>query len=985
MLDAFSYSGINVEAVRFNGRLPKEIDLTNARIDFENTTILIDHLHIELSPLALLKKELLIEKLNADGVTFEKIPTSAAGGHIAPPLTITIRSFDIRDLHYPSLPAFSCHGKFQIKPNGHASLNCEIEEPFEAHALAQGTFDNFSLSLSGQFQEFLFKVHVVKKENEPFEFPRLLIAGHGIRVEGNFLLDEKKHLAKGNLQLLAKPFGQPVTAAGSIAGSWEGNRFTGTLEAGGQFLGETWALVTPLSADKTNGVALEELHLKSPLFDGTGDLFWKNGHFSGHLASELNLLLMPYYSLSGHLASTIAFDEEISVDALVTEFSAGSFSCQDASIQGRSKHNAKIELHEAKWNTLNVDAATLTAEKTGENWHSFLSVVGPVLSGQLEGFFRPGQIIVQEASGQYLGVPFNTETPSFIAWSKDQLNVQPLALHVGENGTVSLSLGQAKEKTECQLKLHAFPLSLLSSSLIGDLEMALVVQEINDKTNGQIQASISNALMLVQGDQYVPAKGQLEANLDRNQLHLKANVDVRDSLISSIDLSLPVRIELWPQVWEVYADQATSGTLHCNGKIEEVLDFFRLGMHRLQGNTTCDLSLQGTLANPELKGSFSMENGAYENYLTGTELTDIKAEIKADGNHLILTALTAQDTVKKGKFTATGDLLVSLPEHFPFHLALDFTRMNIVQIDLIAAEAEGHLTIDGDLHSALAKGRIEIVESDIAIPDKIPRSYPDLQVVYKHAQKAAAPPPPKKPYPLNLDIAIDAPEGIFIDGRGLHSEWHGQFAVGGTFTNPSALGKLELIHGEFVFAGRRFQLTEGALSLQGKPYEMPSINIAATTSEKAISITAHIVGPLNKPQITFQSTPPLPMSGILSYLIFGKDLSEVSGIQALQLAGTIASVAGEGPDILEMVRKALGVDRLQIVLTPSGAEGGETLALEIGKIVFPGFTVFIRQGAEDSAPYIGIEVDLTHGFTFGAESIQQPEQGKFSLNWNLNY
>ena len=127
------------------------------------------------------------------------------------------------------------------------------------------------------------------------------------------------------------------------------------------------------------------------------------------------------------------------------------------------------------------------------------------------------------------------------------------------------------------------------------------------------------------------------------------------------------------------------------------------------------------------------------------------------------------------------------------------------------------------------------------------------------------------------------------------------------------------------------------------------------------------------------------MSGILSYLLFGKDLSEVSGIQALQLASTIATVAGEAPDILEMTRKSLGVDRLQIVLTPSATEGEETIALQIGKIIFPGFLVSIKQGAEDSSPNIAIEVDLTQGFTFEAESQQQPEQGKFSLKWNLNY
>jgi autotransporter translocation and assembly factor TamB len=127
------------------------------------------------------------------------------------------------------------------------------------------------------------------------------------------------------------------------------------------------------------------------------------------------------------------------------------------------------------------------------------------------------------------------------------------------------------------------------------------------------------------------------------------------------------------------------------------------------------------------------------------------------------------------------------------------------------------------------------------------------------------------------------------------------------------------------------------------------------------------------------------MSSIFSYLLFGQDLSEVSGSQALQLASTVATFAGEGPDILELTRKSLGIDRLQIVMTPTGTAGEETLSLQVGKIVFPGFLVIIKQGADDSSPNIAIEVDLTHGFTFEAESEQQPAQGKFSLQWNLNY
>ena len=102
-------------------------------------------------------------------------------------------------------------------------------------------------------------------------------------------------------------------------------------------------------------------------------------------------------------------------------------------------------------------------------------------------------------------------------------------------------------------------------------------------------------------------------------------------------------------------------------------------------------------------------------------------------------------------------------------------------------------------------------------------------------------------------------------------------------------------------------------------------------------------------------------------------------MQAIQLAQVVVSLSGgKGPNILETIRKRLGVDRLNIVSTGSADE----ITVQIGKYITRGVMVTLSQSQTSSN--IIVEVDLKKGFIFQAET-QEEEEGKFSLKWNKNY
>ena len=91
------------------------------------------------------------------------------------------------------------------------------------------------------------------------------------------------------------------------------------------------------------------------------------------------------------------------------------------------------------------------------------------------------------------------------------------------------------------------------------------------------------------------------------------------------------------------------------------------------------------------------------------------------------------------------------------------------------------------------------------------------------------------------------------------------------------------------------------------------------------------------PQLTFQSNPHLPTSSILARILFNKEISDISHPEALQLANTLMSLSGgAGPDVLEAIRKSIGVDRLTIV---SAQPGSDQIAVQIGKYLTKGVLI----------------------------------------------
>ena len=103
----------------------------------------------------------------------------------------------------------------------------------------------------------------------------------------------------------------------------------------------------------------------------------------------------------------------------------------------------------------------------------------------------------------------------------------------------------------------------------------------------------------------------------------------------------------------------------------------------------------------------------------------------------------------------------------------------------------------------------------------------------------------------------------------------------------------------------------------------PQVGVEAVHQGEDIIVTVRVSGPAAKPEIDISSQPELPQDEILSRMLFGKQVTDLSGAQAAQLAAAVAELSGatgSGPGFMEKIRRGLGVDVLQF-----GGESGTSV------------------------------------------------------------
>jgi len=369
--------------------------------------------------------------------------------------------------------------------------------------------------------------------------------------------------------------------------------------------------------------------------------------------------------------------------------------------------------------------------------------------------------------------------------------------------------------------------------------------------------------------------------------------------------------------------------LRYNGTADTLWRLTGVEIIDLSGPAAISADVRGTLDNPLISGSLASTNATIDSPVTGMHLTGVKAQGRFNGSQLVISSLSG--TAKGGgTVTGTGRFEFSA-QGVGIDLAMQANNAAMLERDDIAATVTGPITIKSNGNGGTIGGDLDLIRSRFTMGRAAAvAQIPELRVIevdrrgteFEREAPAA---------PWNLDIHARARNRLTVTGLGLDSEWRADLQLGGTVVNPAIKGTAQLVRGGYEFAGRRFDLTEGMIRFDGSTPVNPTLDIEAQANVNDISATIKVTGTGLAPQINFTSIPALPEDELLSRILFGSSITQLSAPEALQLASAVAALQGGGGglDPINAVRKATGLDRLRIL--PADPTIGQGTAVAAGK------------------------------------------------------
>jgi translocation and assembly module TamB len=377
---------------------------------------------------------------------------------------------------------------------------------------------------------------------------------------------------------------------------------------------------------------------------------------------------------------------------------------------------------------------------------------------------------------------------------------------------------------------------------------------------------------------------------------------------------------------------------------------------RARGRVSLDATVTGTLAAPRVTGGAQLADGSFRDFARGIDIAAINAGVTADGGTVHLTRFAAK--AGPGTIEANGSLDLTAPGE-PLDLTFTARGARPLANDLLTADLDADLTLRGEMAGKLtAAGRVFVRRAEIRVPERLP-----VGIAVLNVRVAGGPPPPPPPAPgpdLTLDLTIDAPQQIFVRGRGLNAEMGGTVRLQGSTTSPIPSGGFTLRQGDFSMAGQTLTFSTGQVSFDGGSLTDPSLNFTATTTAGDVTATLAITGVASHPKIALTSVPSLPQDEVLAYLLYGTPTASLGPLEIAQIAATLASLAGVAPTLtnpLESLRTTFGLDRLTI---------GAGSSLEAGRYVARNVYVGARQSVTGSGTQAVVQVDLAKGLKLEA-------------------
>lgn len=427
-----------------------------------------------------------------------------------------------------------------------------------------------------------------------------------------------------------------------------------------------------------------------------------------------------------------------------------------------------------------------------------------------------------------------------------------------------------------------------------------------------------------------PVDVSLVAELSPGDLQARAVLDDDGTQSGRVQVrvsNLPARGALFDRLraGSLYGQMRYSGAADALWRLAAIEVFDLTGPVALAGD------VRGTIDQPVVRGTLKADNLRLQSTLTGTDITGLAARGSFDGSVLRISRFAGK-AANGGSVAGSGsvDLSNIATTGIGMDIRIAARDARLLNRDDMAATVTGPMRIVARDNTGTIAGRLDVVngrwrlgnaDAAAALPN-IPRREINAPPDRKPRARAMA--------PWRYLIDVRANNRFAVTGMGLDSEWSADVRLRGTTDAPRLIGEAELVRGGYEFAGKRFELTRGRIRFSGESPPAPRLDIVAEADINDINARIAISGTALAPIITFSSIPALPEEEVLSRLLFGDSIANISAPEALQLGAALASMRGGGGgglDPINKLRGALGLDRLRVIGADQALGRGTSVAV----------------------------------------------------------
>ena len=345
------------------------------------------------------------------------------------------------------------------------------------------------------------------------------------------------------------------------------------------------------------------------------------------------------------------------------------------------------------------------------------------------------------------------------------------------------------------------------------------------------------------------------------------------------------------------------------------------------GRVQLDAQIGGTVQHPLWRGRLVISDGSFHYGSLPNGLDRVNGSVIFEGSRGVLENVSAESG--GGRLQLSGLVRYGEGTGWQFNLAGDGTAIRVRYPEGLSTWVTGRVAWTGTIRDSSLEGRVVLTRQSVS------PQFDLVQLLLRQKKEASPAVMPEVLRNMRLNVEVSSAADLRLDtvtARNLQTAV--ELRIQGTVAQPAWLGRIGILEGEILFAGKRYAVNRGEISFVNPFRFEPVLSLSVQARVQRYDIAMEFSGPPDRLRVTYRSDPPLPTRDILALLVAGsaRDTSlETSTNQPLPEVGADAllSQALQG-QIGSRLDRLFGSGRVRVDphITGIGRSTNASIALE---------------------------------------------------------